>query len=247
MPKDLSDDATRDDKVLALANQLHERGITASLADARRLAEGMVDTEARVIGQTRGERGDSLEDIRRAAQRDPLFDAVLGKGGSFMLRLPDDFRDFVDRSQRIPVHKRPDGIVYQNLKVVPKAKEEHAITFAEAPDIRELMKEKEATRVETTVEKTDDSFVVSRKQERQNEMITEEVGVVEAETRPAPKQDVPEVDLGSIFYSGSEQKSEPQERPTKPEPREIPKASSDGKKDLAKEQGIDLFDIFKTK
>ncbi len=43
---------SRDEKVRALAVLLHSRGLTSSLTDARRLAEGMVDVEKKIINQT---------------------------------------------------------------------------------------------------------------------------------------------------------------------------------------------------
>jgi hypothetical protein len=45
----------REDKVMQLARMLHQRGITASLTDAKRLAEGMVQVERRVINQPKSE------------------------------------------------------------------------------------------------------------------------------------------------------------------------------------------------
>ncbi len=41
-----------DDKVRTLAELLHSRGLTSSLADARRLAEGMVTVEKKILNQT---------------------------------------------------------------------------------------------------------------------------------------------------------------------------------------------------
>lgn len=43
---------TREERIHALAQQLHQRGLTSSMTDARRLAEGMVDVEQKVMKQT---------------------------------------------------------------------------------------------------------------------------------------------------------------------------------------------------
>lgn len=43
---------SRDEKVRALAVLLHSRGLTSSLTDAKRLAEGMVDVEKKILSQT---------------------------------------------------------------------------------------------------------------------------------------------------------------------------------------------------
>ena len=51
---------SREDKVRKLAELLHKRGLTSSVSDARRLAEGMVETEKKVMDQSQKMR-DTIE------------------------------------------------------------------------------------------------------------------------------------------------------------------------------------------
>src|SRR2546421_163026 len=78
-------EGTRDERVLALAKLLHGRGITSSLTDAKRLAEGMVDVERKVMKQPQKEQKATEMNI-------PAPKPVTS---SFGLRLSDEFSHFV--------------------------------------------------------------------------------------------------------------------------------------------------------
>lgn len=223
-PKRLSDG--RDARVLALAEQLHERGITASLADAKRLAEGMVDTERKILSS--GKKEEDVSALRERLQReDPLFRAV-GVAGEGSLRVSEDFAKFVERAADLGSVPRsydapsPAPVTYgrEERKEVPEVHSRGPqITFAEAPDLAELFKSSE-----TEVAVSEDAVAV-RHAEREGsvERVSETLVAKMPEERPA-KDVVPE------------------EEPAVPEEPAAP----DEEEDLAKKHGIDLFDIFKT-
>lgn len=267
-PDKLPEDANRDDRVLALANMLQERGLASSLADAKRLAEGMVDTESRIIKQTRrGDEGD-IETLRASLQggQSAIFDTVLGKTRDHGLRIPDDFKRFVDRSAAIPA-KQARFRTVQTMPRKEEAREEspEPMMFDDAPGrFLQGSDGAEDARVETWVESSDDGVVVSETLETSDAHIEVEAGVVrdaqdsgsgsvEADTapeeRPAPRPSPAEesIDLSKVFYSGSGAPASPAppvEQEQTSQDRPIEKREEVREKKLPEEE-IDLFDIFK--
>ncbi len=106
--------AARDARVIALAQELHRRGVTVSLADAKRIAEGMVDVERKVIDEgsrrSAGARSPLADERTRAQTSDPIFrsagvappvsapSAAVTQGTVPVLPLAPDFARFVDRT-----------------------------------------------------------------------------------------------------------------------------------------------------
>lgn len=139
-PDKLPGDASRADKVAALANILHERGVTASMADARRLAEGMVDVERKVLQDA--PKRESLDEVRQRAQSTPLFGAAgvkppepqsppAGQPGfdAFVQRVAAEHppRGMPQRSERPPAVERPHDL--------PRPNPRRSVFFDEAPSL----------------------------------------------------------------------------------------------------------------
>ena len=113
--------AARDARVLALAQELHRRGVTVSLADAKRIAEGMVDVERKVIDEesrrSAGARAPLADERSRIQASDPMFrsagvappvstpSASAAHGAVPTLPLTPDFARFVDRTAGVPASR----------------------------------------------------------------------------------------------------------------------------------------------
>jgi len=113
--------AARDARVLALAQELHRRGVTVSLADAKRIAEGMVDVERKVIDEgsrrSAGARAPLADERSRVQASDPMFrsagvappvsapSASAAQGAVPALSLAPDFARFVDRTAGVPASR----------------------------------------------------------------------------------------------------------------------------------------------
>ncbi len=265
MPENLPENASREQKIEALANQLHERGLTASVADAKRLAEGMVDVESKVISASKGkeEPTEDRETLRYKLQSggSMIFDAVLGSKARPLV-LDKDFQEFVEKSKHIRTTNTEPQTVFTASREVPETSNKSQITFDEAPprgvvfpfNTEPVKLPAKETVSDTTVEKSPDGVVLHHTESTPDSTITEDVGIIvdeeespavdlaevfESNPEPEPVQDIPppeaEVDLAEVFGNVS---SKPEPQPESPEPEK--------KKDLAKEAGIDLTDIFYT-
>jgi|GEM_PF-4557174 len=147
--------ATRDDKVMALANKLYERGLASTKADAKRLAEGMVETERKVVKQM------SPEPTKPLRAADIPRDASVAKASTAALDLSEQFLAFVDKVAQLPAESiatqagasqtpRPSYPVSKPVPVsfgreelkpvasVPHAQRASQMFFDEAPDLTKL-------------------------------------------------------------------------------------------------------------
>lgn len=129
-------DAPRDERVNALAHILHSRGVTASLADARRLAEGMVEGERKVLKD--GQPKKDPDEERRKIQSSSTFFAGAGvpQTSPHTMQWAPDFRAFVDRSASIGKTAAPSGqtTVRKEEPVAYGRGEEHH-TLASVPHV----------------------------------------------------------------------------------------------------------------
>ncbi|MBR9700609.1 hypothetical protein GOV11_01970 [Candidatus Woesearchaeota archaeon] len=251
LPEHLDDDSSREDHIAALANQLHDRGITASLADAKRLAEGMVDTERRVI---RGSREDPEMDqatLRKTVQSGALFDAVLNPEERFTASLPEDFRRFVEKASEmrepIPEHVK----IGPSIRSISEedTKYDHQVFYSDSPGTGTVrgFKEQEYHRpiMPDMVESPSDV-----EPEETPETVEDEgfVDVSAVADLPKKEPEKPEVDLSKVFYTGSGNSEAVEEQPVQeetPEPKEEPEPEKKPERKLP-EEDIDLFDIFKS-
>ncbi len=112
----LPPNASREQRIAMLAQELHRRGVTVSLADAKRLAEGMVDVERKVIDEGSRKRDEPRpQDTTRASiqSSDPMFAAAgvsvapppqrASSGPVPTLSLAPDFARFVERTSGTPL------------------------------------------------------------------------------------------------------------------------------------------------
>jgi hypothetical protein len=129
----------RDEKVLRLAKLLHQRGLTVSLTDAKRLAEGMVDVEKKVIAQAPTIQNGPPVSVRPVTPRTER---------ALVLNLPEEFAKFVataaalmheDTHRSITVAPRP-MVSYgreerRGIPEVPHAAAHRQIFFDDAPPL----------------------------------------------------------------------------------------------------------------
>lgn len=111
----LPPNASREQRIAMLAQELHRRGVTVSLADAKRLAEGMVDVERKVIDEGSRKRDEPRpQDTTRASiqNSDPMFAAAgvsqappqrASSSPVPTLSLAPDFARFVERTSGTPL------------------------------------------------------------------------------------------------------------------------------------------------
>ena len=205
-------DATREDKVLALAKMLHQRGITSSLTDAKRLAEGMVDVEKKVI---------------KAPVKEEPKKEVLPPKASFGLN--DDFAHFVahaaalsrenvqtsvavpERNERPVTYGRE---AQHTVSAVPHARTQ--VFFEDAPD---LSKARGLPEKSTPLQQLEPASVTR--------VTAGDGGIKVAHVETAPNM---EIVTEKVVVEAPEEKTlvKPQE-------------------DLAKQHGVDLFQMFKKK
>jgi hypothetical protein len=270
-PDKLSVDAPRDERVMALARMLHQRGITSSMADAKRLAEGMVDVEKRVVKQER-----TAPPAQLKAEIPGIEAAVLPKH-SFGLSLPEDFTQFVAKAAALsheaqspvppiesPVEK---SVVYgrEEQHVIASVPHFHARNqqmFDDAPDVTQLRGYKEESktaspiqsRVENIqtpatprdevvrVESSEDAVKIVRSETTPNVEIIEEQMIVAEPLTPAETDNGPAVKGPSAAELLAEELKDAPE-----ETVELPKSEKKQYTDPGKEHGVDIFDIFKRK
>lgn len=193
----------RHDKVHALAQLLHSRGLTSSMADARRLAEGMVDVEKKVIKQE--------TKMQTHLQEKPQPTHTVK---NTHLTLPEDFLQFVAKAAALshevhttepPAQAPPIEYGREEKHVIAEVPHVHKqIFFAEAPaptEIREPPKQS------------------------MTEVITGDAGVQVTKVESTPQVEV--VEETTIVT--------------------VPETKESKKEDLAKQHGIDIFEIFKKK
>jgi len=194
----LPKDANREDRVLALATQLHERGLTASVSDAKRIAEGMVATEARVIREG-DPQGDEVSAAREKLRSSSLYASIVGS--SERLNLPEDFHRFVDKAAHLESSLVPKPKLTRPFVPIPKDLPEKQVVYEEAPDLSETRGFSE----QTTVDASADGVVTRREVHSEREESVEETGVI---AQPAAQHDEDElkkqhgIDLFDVFKSG---------------------------------------------
>lgn len=202
--KDLPEGSSRSDKVTALAEHLHERGLTASLQSAKRLAEGMVDTERKIIDEGSGRQDASA---RREFQKSDLYREI---GGVKQLDVPDNFQKFIDRAKNAKVEEKPrEPTVSRRMpdEGVPVMYDE-APSSKQREEIEEVEDAQETWRVpekkgdegyeKTQVDVSEDGVVVRHTERTAQENVVQEEGVVRdaPEKKKAPEEDI---DLFDIF------------------------------------------------
>lgn len=253
----------REDRVAGLAKLLHERGLTSSMADAKRLAEGMVEGEKKVMKQA-----PKTVEQPKPAKLD--IDAGQTPRPSASLRLPEEFSKFVAQAAAIPQGTAAQvSIPLPNAQPVRFGREaQHEIAavphatrkqvfYDEAPDLTKLrgyagpkrqpvefqsQKQDNGTALRVS---TGDAGVKITKVEvtPKAETVTEEMIIVdepEARAKPATQQDPVAATARQLLEE--ELKDAPEETvelPKDEKPRE--------QRDLAKEHGVDLFAMFKKK
>lgn len=193
----------REGKVLGLANMLLERGLASSLGAAKRLAEGMVETERKVIVQG-SPRAESREDVREKAQQDPLFRAV-GVKAERRLAYAEPFRRFVEKA-KVAYEEMPKPAVQEVAKPVEALRPEaRQVLYDEAPaERREPVADAwplGGGYVKTQVETTPDSVVVRHVVATPTTDAVLEEGVVrmDAPQEKKPADDLAKVDLFDFF------------------------------------------------
>jgi hypothetical protein len=222
-------EGTREERVLALAKLLHGRGITSSLTDAKRLAEGMVDVEKKVIKQAPKEEPKPNANV-------PSLEPHTSTKAPFGLALPEDFAHFVAQAASIshdnsaPAKKiEPFSYGREEMRTVaevPHVTARKQVFFAEAPDLEQARGYKgrseftsqrqqvvEQLQGVTRIEATPEAVKVTRVESAPTvEVVAEEMVVQEPEKVEQPKSEMPVE-----------------------------------REDLAKKHGVDLFQMFKKK
>jgi hypothetical protein len=146
-PDKLPENASRAEKVNALAQLLHARGLTSSMTDARRLAEGMVDVEKKVVKQaaqaTAAAQNPGHADIADAAPKPQVRQ-------TFSLTLPESFAHFVAHAAALshdapaqsvaipPARQQQVSFGREEQRVVAEVPHTHAhkqVFFEDAPPI----------------------------------------------------------------------------------------------------------------
>jgi hypothetical protein len=229
-------EGTREERVLALAKLLHARGITSSLTDAKRLAEGMVDVERKVMKQAPKEEPKPNNQL-------PSTEAPSVAKPSFGLSLSEDFAHFVAKAATMtheetqsnaPVSKI-DSISYgretlQTISEVPHVTAHKQVFFAEAPDLTQARGYKGKAEFSSQRQEVVDKLQAVTRVETAPQVV--KVTRVES----APQVEVVEETLMV-------------EEPDLPEKTvELPKSDKPvEREDLAKKHGVDIFEMFKKK
>ena len=269
--------ATRQDKVIALAQKLYERRLASSMADARRLAEGMVETEKKIVK--------SLEP-KPVEQALKHVDAP--KQDARDLKLSEDFAKFVaktaaqsiaqsvmprteykteSKAEAFKTELKPISYGREETKrvdEVPHSRRSNVVFFDDAPDLTKLrgytgpkksvveyasqkmaeikrppMPEERPEQTESVTRvSAGDAGVAVTKVERSENVTRVTESVIVKDDLPMDKIAEPaepvRVDVAPKIEPMPEVKPE-----IKPEPK--PKV------DLAKEHGVDIFEMFKKK
>jgi hypothetical protein len=241
IPADKLPATTREEKVIALAKTLHERGITSSMADAKRLAEGMVDIEKKVM--------------KPAVKEEPKPQPPAAQlKQTFGLNLPESFAHFVAQAAAISheetkpstipeLHEKP--VTYgreatQTVAAVPHVHAHKQVFFEDAPDLTkargfksaeiktarppEMPEQKPQPQTVMRVSTGDDAVKVTKVETAPHVEIVEERMIIKEETIEEELKDNPATTT---------------EMPKPEKPRETV--------DLAKQHGVDLFQMFKKK
>ena len=127
----MPDSASREGRVLALARLLHSRGLTSSMTDARRLAEGMVDVERKVVkqGTNAFEQGKPVLD-----KTDRPSDTAAAKPRTaFNITLAEDFAHFVANAAALSHEHQPVSIPESKPGKVTYGREGEERIVAEVP------------------------------------------------------------------------------------------------------------------
>jgi hypothetical protein len=199
---------TRLDKVQSLAKLLYERGLTSSMADARRLAEGMVEGEKKVV-----------QDVHRwekSKSDAPEPQEHHHPKSTLSLALPQDFAHFVAQAA-VMSHD-------QHETTVAPAVTHTQIFFAEAPPI-------------TTITKGDAGIAIKTVTATPQEVVVEEKVIVEVEPEEVPAPLHAEPVRETIPLAPREEQVEIKSVPAAPAQEHA----------LAKQHGVDLFEMFKKK
>lgn len=215
-------EGTREERVLALAKLLHNRGITSSLTDAKRLAEGMVDVERKVIKQAPKEEPKPVPA--------PVEQPQAPKASSG-LKLPESFAHFVAQAATMS-HEEPAQVsipeppVRAALQIAPVPRAHTQTFYAEAPDLSQARGYKDKP-----------EFSSSRQE------VVEKLHTITVEPPKAPEKAID-------WTAPVEQAPLPLEKEEMlPEKTvELPKSEQPAEReDLAKKHGVDLFEMFKKK
>jgi hypothetical protein len=197
-------DARMEKRVLELAKNLYDRGLTSSMTDAKRLALGMVEGERKLMTKTAPE---------------PVVEHVT------KLNLPDEFSAFVDRAA-VTAHR--DVPVREPPRMAPS---QRSVFYADAPSKPAVQE-------------------VAQRTVQKNEEAPQQV--MRNAQRPQPDASpraVPQALTEKSLPPPAEQK--PEEAVLAERTIELPKTASQPlnapSDDLAKQHGIDLFDIFRKK
>ncbi|HIH24255.1 TPA: hypothetical protein HA251_04445 [Candidatus Woesearchaeota archaeon] len=121
---------TREERVHALAQQLHQRGLTSSMTDARRLAEGMVDVEQKVMKQTpKPQEGSSERNSMPGVRGNPSSTTTMKDVPTQLdtAGWPNRFRDFVKTAAAQP-ETRPEHAI----PVIKPSSSQHAVQPSDA-------------------------------------------------------------------------------------------------------------------
>lgn len=221
----------REDRVAGLAKLLYQRGLTSSMTDALRLAEGMVEVENKVIRQRPKEEEAAPA---KGTGSNPPQKRTFG--------LPADFLHFVTQagalshettSQPLAAHAeepmRFGRDMEHTIAQVPHIMGHKQVMFDDAPELK--------TRESASEIITGDGGIKATKVETTPASQTvEEVMIVEAPEPgiPAPRPDS-QPTAAELLEEAAENTAELQSEA----PRE--------QRDLAKEHGVDLFNMFKVK
>jgi len=246
--------AVRDQRVLTLAQELHRRGVTVSLADAKRLAEGMVDVERKVIVEGSRRPDEPRIDERSRAQSSDLFRAAgvappvhAASATVPSLALPQDFAAFVDRVASRPApHAIEPAVPVAGMPVSPPK---------EAPSVYGRNEEYRAASVPHVAANKqmffDDVPPLSQLRGfQQPEALLEGLQFrgfkgTEQARADTPRPVVPIPAPVPVPEPGPEPAPVPTPEP-EPEPAPAPVPPVE-KQDLAKQHGVDLFEMFRVK
>ncbi len=218
--------ASREERVLSLANTLLERKLASSLASAKRLAEGMVDTERKILDQ--GSRRDDVAAHGASSERErfqrgdsTLFKAVGGKAVR-TLSLPEPLERFVEKARSA----RPAAAPAQPSAAAPRQAFSPLSQVSErAPAAQPRMAE--AAQRWQIPERTGEGGYAKTSLE------ASESGVVLHHVEARGREDVT-VERGVIFEGPAAAAPAPQAPPP-----------AEKREDLAKQHGVDLFNIFR--
>jgi len=219
-PDDLPPGASREEKILALANILLDRGLASSLSGAKSLAEGMVQTEEKVMKD--GSAKESHESTRDAFQRvdSPLFQAV---GGKPRLHISAAFRDFVTKAAPLSGGGSRMKVEQSPLRLPEKEEKHEQVFYDDVPGSKRLSHLENEWKVPQ--KKGDEGYMKTMVE-------TSDAGVVVRDIEATATTDTV-VERGIVLDDESMEDEVSQ-------PEEV------SEKKRAPEEDIDLFDIFKS-